>query len=345
MSDTPGWDAINDALAPLYGRGEPPFHSGTLISFRLGGPDPLDGISVYPVDAPTPHWHFVSFGLSELYDKTSDDPDVSGYGFELTIRLTRAADEEEPPAWVLSFLQNLARYVFGTGNVFAAGQYLDANGPIALDRPTDLRAVVFAADPELPAIDTPNGRLEFLQIVGIHDNERAAIEAWNSTAFLELMREESPLLVTDLGRPSLLSDPALTERVREGTERDGSSMNGLYVNRLETATEDERCEVVIGANQVESIRRLLRGRLPYGRPAWIMRRGCTVTFEPAEANGFAVVGDDLTVRLTADAVRELASVLEVRRGDYRLSAWDGLTVRVVPTEIRDKAGNILDVVG
>jgi hypothetical protein len=38
--DAPGWDAIDGALAPMYGDQEPK-HYGTIIKFAMGGPDPL----------------------------------------------------------------------------------------------------------------------------------------------------------------------------------------------------------------------------------------------------------------------------------------------------------------
>ncbi|MFV2172583.1 suppressor of fused domain protein [Actinomadura sp. LOL_016] len=61
----------------------------TIHKWTLGGPDPLDGISVYPRADPVPHWHFVSYGMSELYEKTSSNADESGWGFEFTFRLVR----------------------------------------------------------------------------------------------------------------------------------------------------------------------------------------------------------------------------------------------------------------
>ena len=39
----PGWDAIDAPLKAIYGEQEP-MHWGTVISARLGGPDPIDGI-------------------------------------------------------------------------------------------------------------------------------------------------------------------------------------------------------------------------------------------------------------------------------------------------------------
>ena len=69
--EAPGWEAIHRALAPIYGEGDPPFHYGTLLSARLGGPDPIDGISAYRSSEYRDHWHFITFGFSELYGTPS----------------------------------------------------------------------------------------------------------------------------------------------------------------------------------------------------------------------------------------------------------------------------------
>ncbi len=71
---------------PLY-HGQTPKHYGTLIDYELGGPDPLRGISAYKRAEPIPHWHFITYGFSELYEKKSSNKTVSGWGFELTLRL------------------------------------------------------------------------------------------------------------------------------------------------------------------------------------------------------------------------------------------------------------------
>lgn len=80
-------------------------------------------------------------------------------------------DEEEPPAWALNLLQNLGRYVFSSGHVFASGDHMDANGPIWLGSDTKLTALAYIDDPQLPAVDTPTGRVEFVQMVGITADE------------------------------------------------------------------------------------------------------------------------------------------------------------------------------
>ena len=79
---TAGWDAIEQEFLRVYPGQDKLKHYGTIIKWILGGNDPLDGISVYDGGD---YWHFVSFGLTEIYDKETDDPAVSGYGYELTV--------------------------------------------------------------------------------------------------------------------------------------------------------------------------------------------------------------------------------------------------------------------
>lgn len=79
--DAPGWNAIEKEFERVYPGQTDPKHYGTLIKWRLGGNDPLDGISVYEG---RDYWHFVTFGSTELYEKETDDPEISGYGYELT---------------------------------------------------------------------------------------------------------------------------------------------------------------------------------------------------------------------------------------------------------------------
>ena len=65
----PGWAAIDAALAPIYGEREP-LHYAPPLHMAAGGNDPLDGISVYVRDD---HFHFVTYGFTELYQKESDE--------------------------------------------------------------------------------------------------------------------------------------------------------------------------------------------------------------------------------------------------------------------------------
>jgi suppressor of fused-like protein len=107
MSERHGWEAIQATLTSRYGAQEAG-HWGTVQRYSEGGPDPLDGVSAYRAEGP-PHWHYVTFGFSELYAKTSKNAEESGWGFELSFRLKRAGTETSPPLWPVMTLQNLAR--------------------------------------------------------------------------------------------------------------------------------------------------------------------------------------------------------------------------------------------
>ena len=59
-------------------------------------------------------------------------------------------------------------------------------------------------DPKLPAIDTPNGKVDFLQMVGLTQSELDWLWQEPSTArckeLIDKMRVDNPLLITDLAR-------------------------------------------------------------------------------------------------------------------------------------------------
>ena len=75
-----GWQAIEQEFLRVYPGQDNPKHYGTLIKWVFGGKDPLDGISIYDGGS---YWHFVSFGQTEIYEKETDTPDISGYGIHL----------------------------------------------------------------------------------------------------------------------------------------------------------------------------------------------------------------------------------------------------------------------
>ena len=347
--EAPGWDAISSACATLYPAQEPK-HYGTLIGYRLGGRDPLDGISAWKRTQPLPHWHFVTYGFSELYDKQSDDPEVSGYGFELTFRLCIHEPAEEPPAWALNFLQNLARYVFQSGNVFRPSDWMSANGPIARDETTRLCSIAFTADPELPAMRTPHGEVAFLQVVGLTEDEEQAAKRWKTDKLLEVFAPAMPLWITDLARHSLLEQADIRTAVEAGAHRDGSSTGLLWTDVL--AWRQERrllrqplTTIVIGALQVSELAALLPLRLPFGRSLRIIGDQASVVFSSSEHTRVHVEDDVLQVALTVDTARALGAALKPERGHYTAAGIEHLRIEVEPTEITDGTGNVLETVG
>ena len=340
--DAPGWDAIDAALWPVYGDREP-YHVGTVVSYALGGPDPIHGISAYKNVDPRPHWHFVTYGFSELWAKESSDRDVSGFGFELTFRSICNPKENKPPTWALNFLQNLGRYVFETGNPFGVGHTLPLNGPIEQGSSTLIHAVSFCRDPQLPPIATPNGRVEFLQIVGLTMDELEAISSWNAAAFLELRRRDDHFLLTDLSRASWLADPAFAAEVARRSEQDGSSCGWLNLV-LECHIKGDPIRVGVQTIAVDSLRRRLLGRLPYGRELTLNSKDATVVFKPGKQSRLKLVEDAVTITLQEDHLIELVKSLQPHAGVYPVPGLNNVVLQVLRTEITDRDGKVVDIV-
>lgn len=344
-----GWDAIDAALAPIYGA-QRPRHYGSAIPAMLGGNDPLQGISAYWRDAPVPHWHFVTYGFSELYDKESDDPEVSGFGFELSFRLAADVATDEPPMWALNFLQNIARYVFQSGNTFDAGHYMNLNGPIALENDTKIRAIAFVEDAELGTMQTPNGRVDFLQVVGITEPEELALMRWSGRKALAAFGERLPLHVTDLARGDLLADPAVAALLEQGTREEGSSTGFLFVDELgwerhKRLLRGDAWSLRVGARQVPVIVDLLLRRLPFERPFALIGRTAKVRFVPGRTFSAKVDGDDLEVTLDPASVQALAAAVPPVAGRYTLPGVPELTFEVVQTHIRNQQGEVVETIG
>lgn len=327
VSEAPGWEAIEAALRDVHGDAQP-LHWGAGPRPRLGGDEALDSISAYPAEDGRPHWHLVTFGFSELYGKELEDPSISGFGFELTLRLVRPPGETHPPAWALAMLRNLARYVSEGGKALEPGHHLNANGPIARDRDTALRGLLFVADPQLPAIETPNGRVEFVQAVGITLDELAAIEAWDAPRFAELLAARDPLHVTDLARASVLADPATAAAVRDATARDGSSMGTFSTDRLQVAGDHRTLELTVSPQVAGYIGRLMSGRLLHERPLTVRAPHIEVLFEPAPVAEWKRDGEALVVDTTPTLAREIAETVGPRPGVYGFRALPGFTIRV-----------------
>ncbi|HLT29114.1 MAG TPA: suppressor of fused domain protein [Myxococcaceae bacterium] len=331
-AESPGWSAIEKAFTAIYGTQEPT-HWASAGDWRFGGEIALRGISAYRQEGGArPHWHFVTFGLSELFDKVSEDADRSGYGFELTLRVA-SDDAEHPPVWPVGLLQSLAGYVLQTGHPFSAGHTFNLQGPITDVAPTGLTGLVFTPDRSVKATSSRNGRVAFLQLVGLTEDERAAAKAWSTDGLLGLLGERDPLLVTDLDRESLLTDPQMAQRIEAGAAAQGSTMAALLVPGL-------RWEGMLGAAFtldlpsaiIEDFKRLIAGRLLHGRPLSLAAPDQDadeqVRFVTAATPGVEDTGGLLEIRLTPPLVETLRQALQPKAGVHRLQGLGALTLRV-----------------
>ena len=199
-----GWEAIDAEFNRIYPDQPNPLHYGTVIKYMLGGPDPLDGISVYDAGE---FWHFVSYGLSELYTKESEDPEYSGYGIELTFKLKKSTNDEEEIKNGCGLLQYVARYIFQTGKVVLPEEYIYTKQTEGIDaqQNSNLTGFLTATDDLANTIDTPHGKVEFVTLIGATDAElRSVYESETSKLEVIKLLEELGNQVTDYDRQSLV---------------------------------------------------------------------------------------------------------------------------------------------
>lgn len=198
-----GWDAITTECNRIYPKQENPKHYGTLISWSLGGNDPLDGISVYDGGD---YWHFVTYGLSELYEKETDDKEYSGYGMEFTFKLKKYNydDEEQEIKCICGILQAIARITFTKGEIFNTFEYLYTGQTAGIDakKQSNITGFITVPDGKFQTLNTPNGKVEFVEFIGVTNREIEAVknkELEVKELYIKLGNE-----ITDYNRKSVI---------------------------------------------------------------------------------------------------------------------------------------------
>lgn len=197
-----GWNAITDAFEKAYPGQDDPRHYGVLIPWRLGGNDPLDGLSIYDCGD---CWHFVTYGLTELYEKESDDPEYSGYGMEFTLRLKKGCyeDEEAELRCICGLFQSIARLTFEQGEIFDVWEYIYTGQQMGVDarQLSKITGFITIPDTKVPPMQTPNGKVEFVEFIGATDAELLKLK--NKEMTVKELYGKLGTDVTDYGRESL----------------------------------------------------------------------------------------------------------------------------------------------
>ncbi len=198
-----GWDAITKECSRAYPDQKNPKHYGTIIRWQLGGNDPLGGISVYEGKD---YWHFVTYGLSELYGKESKNPEISGYGMEFTFKLKKDnyEDTEAEIMGICGILQMIARLTFTKGEIFNPYEYLYSGQTEGIDTKmrSNITGFITIPDPQFQEIDTPNGKLHFVELIGVTNDELQAI--MNKQLTVRELYQKLGRDVTDYYRSSLV---------------------------------------------------------------------------------------------------------------------------------------------
>jgi suppressor of fused-like protein len=193
LSPAPGWDALEQAFADLY-PGRPTKwweHDGfhRMHERRIPPENPLEAVAIYD---PGPFWHFVSFGMSELYAKESEG-DFSGFGYEFTLRVAKDPSGE-PPLWPVEVMVNLAKAAH-KGEDFTPGHTIHT-GPLTGQKETPLTSLLVTLDPAIPLLETPHGKVALLLLVGVDAQMRERALEFGVEPILAEISAKNPDLVT-----------------------------------------------------------------------------------------------------------------------------------------------------
>ena len=201
--DAPGWDAIDEEAKRIYPGQDNPKHYAALVKWKFGGPDPLDGISVFDGGD---YWHFVTYGLSELYEKESEDKEWSGYGMEFTFKLKKdnRVDEEQEIKCICGLLQQIARITFENDEIFDTFEYLYTGQTAGVDsrKISNITGFITIPDTQFQTLNTKNGRVDFVEFVGATNNELLALK--NKELDVKTLYSKIGSDVTDYKRESVM---------------------------------------------------------------------------------------------------------------------------------------------
>lgn len=201
--ESSGWDAIDEETKRVYPDQNNPKHYAPPITWRCGGKDPLDGISVFDGGE---YWHFVTYGLSELYEKETDDNEWSGYGMEFTFKLKKDnyEDEEKEIKCICKLLQQIARITFETGDIFNSFESLYTGQTVGIDskQVSNITGFITIPDTKFQTLNTKNGKVEFIEFIGVTNNELLAIN--NKEIDVKTLYDKIGSDITNYNRESVI---------------------------------------------------------------------------------------------------------------------------------------------
>ena len=143
-----------------------------------------------------------------MYQKESDNKDISGYGMEFTFKLKKDnyEDEEAEIKCVCGILQSIARITFTRGEIFSPYEYLYTGQTQGIDTKMQSAITGFITIPvkELKSIITPNGKVDFVAFIGAADSELLAIR--NQKITVHELYEKIGSDVTDYNRKPVICE-------------------------------------------------------------------------------------------------------------------------------------------
>lgn len=198
-----GMDAIDKEVEGVYPKESLYTNYVPMIRWELGGPDPLDKVTIYDGGD---YYKYVTYGLTELYDKESEDQTKSGFGMEFTFKLKKDAykDEEGELKNVIGVLQTLAKGTIVDGEIFKPYEFVYTSQTEVMDteQKSNISGFIIVPDKELQSLVTPYGRVDFLAFIGVTKEELLAIRKQEIT--VQELYEKLGTDVTSYNRKSVI---------------------------------------------------------------------------------------------------------------------------------------------
>ena len=198
-----GMDAIDKEVNRVYPNESLYTNYVPMIRWDLGGPDPLDRVTIHDGGD---YYKYVTYGLTELYDKESKDQTKSGFGMEFTFKLKKDAykDEEGELKNVAGVLQTLAKGTIVDGEIFKPYEFVYTSQTEVMDteQKSNISGFIIVPDKELQSLVTPYGRVDFLAFIGVTKEELLAIRKQEIT--VQELYEKLGTDVTSYNRKSVI---------------------------------------------------------------------------------------------------------------------------------------------
>lgn len=124
--------------------------------------------------------------------------------FTLKLKKDSCADEEEEIRHICGILQFVAKITFTQGEVFKAYEYLYSGQTEGMDAEakSNITGFITIPDTKFNSINTPNGKVDFVEFIGVTDAELVAIK--NKELDVKSLYEKIGSDITDYDRESVI---------------------------------------------------------------------------------------------------------------------------------------------
>jgi hypothetical protein len=172
---------IEGLFAELY-PGQTPRHAAAPSAPQHDHPlgrASVEGTHVYDAGQA---WHYVTLGLTELYDQSDASVGPNGIRCELSMRVSKR-DDGEPPLWPVAFLGKIASHV-SQGAVLAHGVSF-RTGPLAgAPASAGFEGAVALLDPAIAPRPGPFGKVGVILLVGLTAGQLDEIKQGSSAKII-----------------------------------------------------------------------------------------------------------------------------------------------------------------